>query len=89
MEFNMGSNGTPIRGTASACLCKSKTRHMADVLGKFYIITAAHTVCIKDITTGNRKIANKITFLLDKKRDDEGIPVDIKNVYIHKDYNYE
>lgn len=77
MEFNMGTGLTPIRGTASACLCKSTTRHMANVLGKYYIITAAHCVCIKDITSGNRKIANKVTFLLDKKRNDEGIPVDI------------
>ena len=73
----MGSDGTPIRGTASGCLCKSMTRHMTTVLGKFYIITAAHCVCIKDITTGQRKMANKVTFLLDKKRDFEGIPIDI------------
>jgi len=47
------------------------------VLGKYYIVTAAHCICIKDITTGQKKFADKITFLLDKKRDEEGIPIDI------------
>jgi hypothetical protein len=47
-----------IRGVGSGCLCYSDDPHTTEVLGKAFIVTAAHCVCIQDEFSGKRKFAS-------------------------------